>query len=93
MTVQNKIDLTLRLPFESAGVEFVIEVGETDGGTTFGLTVEGLELRRSCAVHVGSLARVGRLGEGIHQVAVQGQGLGQLRRGLDLRHVRPDPHV
>ena len=42
MTVQDKIDLNLRLPFESAGVEFVIEVGETDGGTTFGLTVEGL---------------------------------------------------
>ena len=43
MTVQDKIDLTLRLPFEGAGVEFVIEVGETDSGTTFGLTVESLD--------------------------------------------------
>ena len=43
MTVQNKIDLNLRLPFESAGVEFVIEAKDTDGGTTFGLTVESLE--------------------------------------------------
>ena len=42
MTVQNKVDINLRLPFEGARVEFVIEVGETDGGTTFGLTVEGL---------------------------------------------------
>ena len=42
MTVQDKIDLKLRLPFDGAGVEFVIRVGETDGGTTFGLTVEGL---------------------------------------------------
>ena len=43
MTVQGKIDLKLRLPFESAGVDFVIEVGETDGGATFGLTVESLD--------------------------------------------------
>ena len=42
MTVQNKIDLNLRLPFKGAGVEFVIVVGDTDGGTTFGLTVENL---------------------------------------------------
>ena len=42
MTVQNKIDLKLRLPFEAAGVEFVIHVDESDDGTTFRLMVEGL---------------------------------------------------
>ena len=43
MTAQNKIDLNLRLPFEGAGVEFVIEVGETDGGAAFRLTVQCLD--------------------------------------------------
>ena len=43
MTVQTNIDLNLRLPFEGAGVEFVIQVDETDGGTTFTLAVQGLD--------------------------------------------------
>ena len=42
MNVQNRIDLNLRLPFEGAGIEFVIEVDETDGGMSFRLTVEKL---------------------------------------------------
>jgi hypothetical protein len=42
MTVQDKIDLKLRLPFQGAGIEFVIQIGESDNETSFVLTVESL---------------------------------------------------
>ena len=42
MTVQDKIDLNLHLPFENAGIEFVIHVDETDVGTSFRLTAKSL---------------------------------------------------
>ena len=42
MTLQDKIDLKLRLPFENAGIEFVMQVEETDVGTSFRLIAESL---------------------------------------------------
>ena len=92
MTVQNKIDLKLRLPFEAAGVEFVIHVDETDDGTTFRLMVEGLSSGDRVPFTSAASPVLADWMRGIHQVAVQSQGLGQVRRKLDLRHVRARPH-
>ena len=92
MTVQDKIDLNLRLPFESAGVEFVIEVGETDGGTTFGLTVESLASGDRVPFTSAASPVLADWVRGYTRWLFRARVSAQLRRGLDLRHVRPGPH-
>ena len=76
MTVQDKIDLKAASTFRRRGRR-VRHRGWRDGRRDdVRADGRGPKLRRPRAVHVGRLAGVGRLGEGIHQVAVQGQGIG-----------------